>query len=131
MPDTPAKSLPEEVAALTEAVHGLRDREVAGELARLREEVKNLREDQVHHHCDGHHHCGCVHWHYYPRVTWGAAGYPYTYTIACGQAAANTTAATNTLTTLTQPITNYSRSHEAAGMGQFWVTTANTDTALI
>jgi hypothetical protein len=75
MSDT--KTVPEELAELTEAVRELRDRQVADEIKALREEIERLRakETAPAPSCCGHHHCGCVHWHYWPSLT-----YPYTVT---------------------------------------------------
>lgn len=59
----PGKSLRDEVAELTEAVHELRDREVAAELSSLRAEVERLRSERATHHCTG---CSCMHVRWYP-----------------------------------------------------------------
>jgi hypothetical protein len=91
MPDD--KSLPDEVAKLTEAVHELRDREVAGEIKALREEIERLRaeKDAPAPACYGHHHCGSyAHWHWqgcYPyMVTVGSPVYtqPTITTVSTG-----------------------------------------------
>ncbi len=63
----PDKNVRDEIAALTEAVRELRDREVAAELASLRAEVEKLRADQAAHHCHG---CSCTHIHWSPATTW-------------------------------------------------------------
>ena len=87
-----ARSLPEEVAELTEAVRELRDREVAAALERLRQEIAALREQQAQA-CTGHHgcHCGCWHWHVTPTwvYTAGAAQPFYPYTVSVGTSTTN------------------------------------------
>lgn len=85
------KSVREELAELTEAVRGLRDREVADELASLRAEVEKLRAERAAHHCHG---CACthVHWHTYPN-TWtipGTVTYP-NYVVTSGTSTATAT----------------------------------------
>ena len=55
------KSIRDEIAGLTEAVHELRDREVADMLRDLRAEVEKLRAERDAHHCHG---CSCMHIHY-------------------------------------------------------------------
>jgi len=72
----PDESLLDAVRDLADEVRGLRDREVAGELERLRAEVAALREQKDASACTGHHgcHCGCWHYHYTP--TW----YHHTFT---------------------------------------------------
>jgi len=71
------KTLRDEVSELTEAVHELRDREVATELRNLRAEVERLRAERATHHCTG---CSCMHVHWYPQyqpyVTPGCAPQP-------------------------------------------------------
>lgn len=68
-----AKPVRQELAELTEAVRELRDREVADEIKALRGEIERLRAEKAPHTCCGH---SCVHWHYWPSVT-----YPATYTL--------------------------------------------------
>lgn len=58
------KNLRDEVAALTNAVHELRDREMADVLRDLRAEVERLRAERGTHHCTG---CSCMHIHYYQQ----------------------------------------------------------------
>ena len=58
------KTLRDEVAALTETVRELRDREMADVLRDLRAEVERLRADRAPHHCTG---CSCMHIHYYQQ----------------------------------------------------------------
>lgn len=71
------KSVADEVAELTEAVHELRDREVADELARLREEVAALRAGKD---SGCHGHCTCIHWHYTPTPWYPVTQPVYTVT---------------------------------------------------
>ena len=58
------KTLCDEVAALTETVRELRDREMADVLRDLRAEVERLRAERSSHHCTG---CSCMHIHYYQQ----------------------------------------------------------------
>ena len=58
------KTVREEIAELTTAVHDLRDNEVAAELRSLRAEVERLRAERATHHCTG---CSCTHVHWYPQ----------------------------------------------------------------
>jgi len=75
------KTLCDEVAALTETVRELRDREMADVLRDLRAEVERLRADRATHHCTG---CSCMHIHYYqqPCVIPGCA--PVIPQVWCG-----------------------------------------------
>ena len=58
-------NLRDEITELTEAVHQLRDREVAAELAGLRAEVEKLRAERGAHQCHG---CTCTHVHWYQQT---------------------------------------------------------------
>lgn len=81
------KSISDEVAALTEAVRDLKDREVADALRDLRAEVEKLRAEREAHHCHG---CACTHVHWYPN-TWtypGSGVYP-NYVVTCGSGVTN------------------------------------------
>jgi len=96
------KSVRDELTELTKAIHDLREREVAEELAGLRAEVEKLRAERVSHHCHG---CSCMHIHWHP-YTWSVPGtvtYPH-YVVTSGSASATatgaylTTGTTNTIT---------------------------------
>lgn len=65
------KTLRDEVAALTETVRELRDREVADTLRELRAEVEKLRADRASHHCTG---CSCMHIHWYQQQAYPIPG---------------------------------------------------------
>lgn len=81
----------EEIAGLAEAVRDLRDREVAGELARLRAEIEALRADASRERC-----CHHPAWPYPYPITWAAPAIaPITvtwpYTVTCGDVADSVT----------------------------------------
>ncbi len=95
----PDKNISDEIAGLAEAVRGLRDREVAGELAALRAEVEKLRDERAGHSCHGCHcghghcnwgHCGC--WTFHGHVPGTVAWYPQTLTVTCGSSGTVTAA---------------------------------------
>jgi hypothetical protein len=109
----------DEVAKLAEAVHALRDREVADELASLRAEVEKLRAERDSHACHGHcshshcswGHCNCflVHTYMYPLT--GTVTYPQTWTVTSTNVGATSYVATNVAAGCSPAITTFTVSN--------------------
>lgn len=97
----PGKSLHDEVAELTEAVHELRDREVAAELRDLRAEVEKLRAERAAHQCV----CTHIHWHQQTYPIPGCAPFVQPQ-IWCGTVTSGVGAAAGYSPTVTLSVSN-------------------------